>query len=427
MSGSSSSRSSSSSSAESISSLYIKALTEQTTKGKDKDQNPRASPEKTTRPPIAPHGNLVLVVGPSEVEIRVHALILANASPVFASMLEGARFGEGIALRDATPSNPARVSLPDDDPAAMETICRVIHSRALDAAAAVGASRPGILDASPGEVLAVAVLADKYDCAPAMALAAEHWLRPEAMEDVARSGHICPRRRDLLIAAYWFKHERGFEAGSRRLLAEVSGSFRPLAEDRGSLDENIALRVALALEERRNELRLSLYTSLMQPILNPPVCKCSRPKRRWWRPRPARPAEVVNAVIRCIDRDVLSRGMPYMSINEAIRRAEEIPRHAGKDRAGRAAVDWKYPEGAAEERAGRVWRPWHQALMWHRAGEFREKELKGGVCLRCIHPQMRCEEPRHNEGRVQEIWEWLTPGAKSWLQRVNGLDIMPEW
>ncbi|KAK2007986.1 hypothetical protein LZ32DRAFT_540907 [Colletotrichum eremochloae] len=159
-------------------------------------------------------------------------------------MLEGARFGEGVALRDATPSNPARVSLPDDDPAAMETICRVIHSRALDAAADVGASRPGILDASPGEVLAVAVLADKYDCAPAMALAAEHWLRPEAMEDVARSGHICPRRRDLLIAAYWFKHERGFEAGSRRLLAEVSGSFRPLAEDRGSLDENIALRVA---------------------------------------------------------------------------------------------------------------------------------------------------------------------------------------
>ncbi|KAK1984594.1 hypothetical protein LZ30DRAFT_585870 [Colletotrichum cereale] len=170
-------------------------------------------------------------------------------------MLGGARFGEGVALRDATPSNPARVALPDDDPAAMETVCRVVHGRTLDGSSSQ--PRGVVLDASPGEVLAVAVLADKYDCGPAMALAAEHWLRPEAMEDVARAGHVCPRRRDLLIAAYWFKHERGFEAGSRRLLAEVSGSFRPLAEGRESLDENIALRVA-----RELNLPLSFYLFL---------------------------------------------------------------------------------------------------------------------------------------------------------------------
>ncbi|KAK1984593.1 hypothetical protein LZ30DRAFT_585903, partial [Colletotrichum cereale] len=138
-----------------------------------------------------------------------------------------------------------------------------------------------------------------------------------------------------------------------------------------------------------------------QPILNPPVCKCSRATRRWWRPRSARrPAEAVNAAIRCIDRD---------------------------NRAGRRSpVDWRYPD-AGDNRAGRVWRPWHQALVWHRAGEFRERELSEGVCLRCIHPQMRCEEPRHNEGRIREIWEWLTPGAKTWLQRVDGLEFVPEW
>ncbi|GJC83093.1 hypothetical protein ColLi_05931 [Colletotrichum liriopes] len=408
-----SSSSSSSSSNRSLSSLYIVALTEQEAKDKDPD----TLPEKP-RPPVAPQGELVLVVGPSEVEIRVYALILSNASPVFASMLGRAGFGEGVALQDATPSNPARIPLPDDDPAAMETICRVIHGKTLDAGS------PGVIDASPSEVLAVAMLADKYDCGPAMALAAEHWLKPETMEDMARWGYICPKRRDLLIAAYWFKHEKGFEAGSRRLLAEVSGSFRPLAEGRESLDENIALRVAFALEERRNELRLSLYTSLMQPIINPPVCKCARTKRRWWRPHSPRPAEVVNSVIRCIDRDVMSRGMPYMSINEAIRRAEEIPKNVVKNRTGRSAVDWTYPDG---DRVNTVWRPWHKGLMWHRAGEFREKELEGGVCLRCIHPQMRCEEPRHNEGRLQEIWEWLTPGAKTRLRHVDGVDRVADW
>ncbi|GKT40355.1 uncharacterized protein ColSpa_00536 [Colletotrichum spaethianum] len=409
---SSSGDSSTGSSIRSLSSLYLVALTEQDAKDKEPD-----TPQEKTRPPVAPRGELVLVVGPSEVEIRVYALILSNASPVFASMLEKTRFGEGVALQGATPSSPARILLPDDDPKAMETICRVIHGKTLDAGS------PGVLDASPSEVLAVAMLADKYDCGPAMALAAEHWLKLETMEDMARWGFICPKRRDLLIAAYWFKHEKGFEAGSRRLLAEVSGSFRSLAEGRKSLDENIALRVALALEEKRNELRLSLYTSLMQPIINPPVCKCSRFKRRWWFPRSPRPAEVVNSVIRCIDRDVMSRGMPYMSINEAIRRAEEIPRNVVKNRTGRSAGDWKYPDG---EKVNNVWRPWHKALMWHRAEEFREKELKKGVCLRCIHPQMRCEEPSHNEGKLKEIWEWLTPGAKMWL-RADGVTKLPEW
>ncbi|KAJ0163823.1 hypothetical protein CTA2_2307 [Colletotrichum tanaceti] len=423
--------STSSGSTRSLSSLYRVALADQCAKL----QEPEAPPEKTRPPPIAPRGDLILVVGSSQVEIRVHALILSNASPVFASMLERARYGEGVALQHATPSEPARIPLPDDDPAAMETVCRIVHGRVLNDAtgsssSSSSSSSPGVLDASPAHVLAVAVLADKYDCAPALALAAEHWLRPETMEDVARWGHICPKRRDLLVAAYWLKHEKGFEAGSRRLLAEVSGSFQPLAEGRQSLDENIALRIALALEERRDELGISLYTSLMQPIINPAPCRCSRPKRRWWRPSSYRrvpPAEVVNAVIRGIDRDVMSRGMRYMSINEAIRRADEIPAGVVKNRTGRspADVDWTYPHGV---RANGVWRPWHKALMWHRAEEFREKELSGGVCLRCLHPQMRCDEPRHNEGRLQEIWEWLTPGAKTWLLRANdGAGKLPEW
>ncbi|CCF41109.1 hypothetical protein CH063_02516 [Colletotrichum higginsianum] len=140
----------------------------------------------------------------------------------------------------------------------------------------------------------------------------------------------------------------------------------------------------------------------MQHIINPAPCRCSRPKRRWWRPSSYRvpPAEVVNAVIRGIDRD---------------------------NRTGRSAadIDWTYPHGV---RANGVWRPWHKGLMWHRAEEFREKELSGGVCLRCLHPQMRCEEPRHNEGRLQEIWEWLTPGAKTWLLRADdGAGKLPEW
>lgn len=190
------------------------------------------------RPPVAPKGELILVVGPLEQEIRVYALILSNASPVFASMLEHARFGEGVALQDATASEPVRISLPEDDPAAMDTICRIIHGKTLDS------ESPRIIDAPASEILAVAIAADKYDCAPALALAVEHWLKPEKMEELAKWGHVCPKRRDLLMAAYWFKHEKSFEIASRALVAEVAGSFQPLADGREGMDEHIALRIA---------------------------------------------------------------------------------------------------------------------------------------------------------------------------------------
>ncbi|OLN97191.1 hypothetical protein CCHL11_02117 [Colletotrichum chlorophyti] len=390
------------SSRSSSSSSRSASLVETSTSEPKAENKPRES--YYPRTPVAPNGELILEVGfrarERSQEIRVHAVILSNASPVFASMLEASRFGEGIAVQVATASNPARIALPDDDFQAMEIICRIIHGRAADPKSS------SVLDLRPSEILDVAITADKYDCVPALALAIEHWLKPGKAGNLTKNGQMGVWVCDLLMAAYWFRHAAAFETVSGHLISDIAGSFRSLADDREGVQEHLAMKLALALEERRNELRLCLFTSLTDALVKPASCDC---RKSWWRPRPL--PSVVETVIRRINRDVLSQGMPYMSISEAMRRAEEIPT-AAYNRVGRSTIERTYKHK-------NVWRPWHKGSVSYRIREFKEKELEG-LCLRCVHPQMQCDVEAHGEARVQRFEEWAARGRWNPMVMAEG-------
>ncbi|OCL09897.1 hypothetical protein AOQ84DRAFT_375415 [Glonium stellatum] len=74
---------------------------------------------------IATDGDIILVVGLELRRLRVHALILKNASKVFNAMF-GPHFREGQGLGGACSKE---IPLPDDDADALKLICSVIHSR----------------------------------------------------------------------------------------------------------------------------------------------------------------------------------------------------------------------------------------------------------------------------------------------------------
>jgi hypothetical protein len=63
---------------------------------------------------------------------------------------------------------PVEVSLPDDNAAALELICAIIHHRNKKVPQTFAA----------GEVLGIAATADKYGCVDALKFASENWLQP---------------------------------------------------------------------------------------------------------------------------------------------------------------------------------------------------------------------------------------------------------
>ncbi|KAF4856344.1 hypothetical protein CGCSCA4_v001098 [Colletotrichum siamense] len=290
--------------------------------------NQTPNPPSTPRPEIAPNGEVILLVGPDSHPIRVHALILADASPVFKCLLQptSSTYTEPAAVLFATPDSPAHVTLPEDDPEAIETICRVLHSRIDDA----------VCDLSDDEVLRVSVAADKYDCTAAMGLAVRHWLRAdklEAIKNAARDGCIGFRRGDMLLAAYWFKCEPVFEELTRLLVTSTVGGFEGLVDGRDGPEEVLAWRLAYALEKHRNNLRLSLWTAINERIYEPVSLPWNiRPrlqyKRNWFGsrvyvpPLPGTPdLQFICQRLQALDRKTFATGFKYMSINDALCRA----------------------------------------------------------------------------------------------------------
>ncbi|KAH6977804.1 hypothetical protein ACHAO7_011264 [Fusarium culmorum] len=114
---------------------------------------------------IASDGDLILIVGPEETKLRVRSMFLMTVSKPFAVML-GPNWKEGQDMRD--PDGPFHLSLPEDNAIALKIICSVVHYQNKEV--------PRTLPA--GDVLAVAVVADKYDCVNALEFASDTWLRP---------------------------------------------------------------------------------------------------------------------------------------------------------------------------------------------------------------------------------------------------------
>ena len=159
---------------------------------------------------ISPGGDVILVVGPCNVQLRVQSQCLRDASKVFRDMLDPDRT-EPPNLSGETIQ---RVSLAKDNADALRTICCVIHHRNHMVPQAV----------TPKDVLRLALEAKKYDLLVALKYASASWLKPsgdEVMVDMAY----------LMAAAFVFSDMDTFAAHTLALILNYKGSYLGLLED----------------------------------------------------------------------------------------------------------------------------------------------------------------------------------------------------
>jgi hypothetical protein len=157
---------------------------------------------------IATDGDVILVVGPEKVKLRVHSLFLKAASKPFSAMF-GPDWKEGYNMLDR--DGPVELPLPEDNAGALKLICAIIHHR--------NNKVPQTLAA--GDVLGVAVTADKYNCVNALKFASGNWLRPGKNEagDLMR----------LTAAAYLFQNAQAFKEITRALILNHDGPYLSLS------------------------------------------------------------------------------------------------------------------------------------------------------------------------------------------------------
>ncbi|KAL3587799.1 hypothetical protein FPOAC2_13698 [Fusarium poae] len=172
-------------------------------------ENPRDT-QTNTVVEIDPDGDLLLIVGPEETKLRVRSMLLMAASKPF-SVMFGPNWKEGHDMRDR--DGPFELSLPDDNAAALKIICSIIHYRNTEVPRALAA----------GDVFAVAVAADKYDCVNPLKFASETWLRTSGDE----AGNLML----LTVAAYLFQNAPAFKEITRALVRDYDGPYLALSWD----------------------------------------------------------------------------------------------------------------------------------------------------------------------------------------------------
>jgi hypothetical protein len=161
-------------------------------------------------PDIFPDGDVVLVVGPQNVRLRIHSQFLRYASKVFDAMFRP-QWSEGHGL---SKESPREVPLVEDNADALWTICCVIHHR--------NDNVPQSL--TPFEVLQIAIEADKYDFSIALRYARKEWLKARGSPDRADMG--C-----LLAAAFLFGDMDMFAAHTLALILHYQGSYLAFLDD----------------------------------------------------------------------------------------------------------------------------------------------------------------------------------------------------
>jgi hypothetical protein len=152
-------------------------------------------------------GDVILVVGPEKVKLRVYSLFLKAASKPFSAMF-GPDWKEGRNLlgRDG----PVELHLPEDNVTAMKVVCAIIHHQ--------NKMVPQTLAAS--DVLGIAITADKYDCVDALKFAAGSWLQPRGS-----------KADDLMLlaaAAYLFHNAEAFKKITKAMVFNHGGSYLAL-------------------------------------------------------------------------------------------------------------------------------------------------------------------------------------------------------
>lgn len=161
---------------------------------------------------IAPDGDLILIVGPEEAKLHVDSMMLRVASKPFSAMF-GPNWKEGRDLLDGDrPVNrPVELPLPEDNAAALKIMCSVIHHQRSEVPRTLAA----------GDVLAVAVATDKYDCVEALSFASDGWLRPSRDE----AGNLML----LTAAAYLFQNAQAFKELTKALILDYKDSYLTLS------------------------------------------------------------------------------------------------------------------------------------------------------------------------------------------------------
>jgi hypothetical protein len=159
---------------------------------------------------ICPDGDVVLVVGPRNVRLRVQSLVLRCASKVFGAMFMP-HWSEGQGL---SKESPPEVLLVEDDADALRTICYVIHHCNDDV--------PQFL--TPKEILQIFIEIDKYDLRVAFKYASVQWLKPRDNADRVDKGY-------LLAAAFLFGDMDIFVANTLALILHYKGSYLEFLDD----------------------------------------------------------------------------------------------------------------------------------------------------------------------------------------------------
>jgi len=164
--------------------------------------------EQSTVVEIVADGDVILIVGPEKLKLRVHSLFLKAASRPFSAMF-GPDWKEGHSLfgRDG----PAELPLPEENGAALKLICVIIHHR--------NNMVPQTLAA--GDVLGIAVTADKYDCIDALKFASGNWLQPRQN----KAGDLML----LAAAAYLFQDAPAFQEITKAMILNHGGPYLTLS------------------------------------------------------------------------------------------------------------------------------------------------------------------------------------------------------
>ncbi|KAM0444068.1 hypothetical protein ACHAQK_002820 [Fusarium lateritium] len=182
---------------------------------------------------VGPGGDIILVVGTGKIRISTNALFIQHISPVFKAMLR-ANMQEGNAVRNATDGVPVEIALPDDDPHAVLYGLRVQYG-----------NDGSTFDIAPRIIRDVAIFADKYDLVQRFKPISYMWLgaTPKTMNPADRQAGW-----DKLVAAYYLDSSKGFYLMSEYLLRT---NISLLEYALGLPDENLGLRLALAIEQVR--------------------------------------------------------------------------------------------------------------------------------------------------------------------------------
>ncbi|CAG7958013.1 unnamed protein product [Penicillium salamii] len=188
-------------------------------------------------------GDIILVVGPEKLRLRVRSLFLKAASKLSGTIL-GPDWKEGHDILGT--GLPVEIVLPEENATALRCICAILHHQIK--------LLPQIM--AVNDVLRVAVTANKFGVVDALTFASQFWLYPlnRGANDLIA----------LAAAASLFKNAQAFRDITKALVLNYGDSYLALLSE--DIMPILGERVFCLLEEQRGFARLKLGEILIKGI-----------------------------------------------------------------------------------------------------------------------------------------------------------------